>query len=59
MSKSRHFSKTVGDEYEEDHRPRKKNPPDKRKERRIVRALKTKNVDEYLSLEEENTDSDL
>jgi len=47
MSKSRHHNKNTFEEYEEERRPRKK-LQDKRKERRIERALKTKNVDEII-----------
>jgi hypothetical protein len=52
MSKSRHYNKSIIDEYEEDRRPRRKNRVDKHKERRIARALKTKNVEQYLQFDE-------
>jgi hypothetical protein len=55
LSKSKHHNKNIFDEYEEEVHPRvKKIAVDKRKERRIVRALKTKNVHEYLQYDENN-----
>jgi len=51
MSKSRHNKHTIED-YEEERRPRQKNKLDKHKERRIARALKTKNVEAYLHYDE-------
>jgi hypothetical protein len=57
MSKSqRKYTKNFVQDifFEDGTPPRSQKPkPDKRKERRIERALKTKNVHEYLSLEEE------
>jgi hypothetical protein len=52
MSKSRPNKKNlvVVDEWEEERRPKQKQ--DKRKERRIARALKTKNVQEFLRYDE-------
>ena len=53
MSKSRHNKNLVKEDYEEDNRPRQKHPkPDKHIERRIQRALKTKNVYDYLKYDE-------
>lgn len=53
MSKSRH-NKNVIEDYEEEYRPRRKKAPlpDKHKERRIARALKTKNVQDILHYDE-------
>ncbi len=56
MSKSqRKYTKNfVQDNCYEDGSPiRQKSKPDKRKERRIERALKTRNVHEYMHLEDD------
>lgn len=55
MSKSRH-NKNVIEDYEEEYRYRQKQDKqkrDKHKERRIERALKTKNVYEYMRYHED------
>lgn len=52
MSKSRHHNNNTFDDYEEERRPKKK-IQDKYKERRIARALKTKNIEDIMKYEEE------